>query len=262
MKKIFQSIMIVAALSLGWGCSSDNDSSSSGYSPISVSEEPQWRVEFSLPKGEEGKPDWEQVDFYQFENTMTIVLHLEEEMTPFLSEGDQMVGIVNDEVREIADIQFYSINEHQRGNLFMLLIPYADSDKFVDIYYYNAKTNQTFSITTTDLHEDNTVGSEVDFVVGLFTLGDITAKLGDNVPFKYAAGDELALFVGDVCCGVGTYDAEKQMWTLKAYDLSLAITEAHFRYYSAEHRAIYKTSVMLNLENLRRTILTPYYLNF
>lgn len=68
--------------------------------------------------------------------------------------------------------------------------------------------------------------------------------------------------MGDVCCGVGTYDAEKQMWTLKAYDLSLASTEAHFRYYSAERRTIYKTSVMLNLENLRRTILTPYYLNF
>ena len=171
-----------------------------------------------------------------------------------------MAGIVNGEVREIADIQFDK--ENQQALPFMLLIPYADSDTYVNIYYYNAKTNQTYLIVTTNLRDNDTVGSEDDFVVGLFTLGDITAQLPDNAPFKYAAGDQLALFAGDICCGVGTYDAETQMWIIKAYKLALNTTEGHFRYYSAEKRTIYHTSAILNFENIHRSIQTPYVLNF
>ena len=262
MKNVFHSLVIATALCLVCGCSSDSDDNPPDNNSVPVSEAPQWKVEFNLPKGQEGKPDWQQVDFYQFENTMTIVLHLEDEMAPFLSKEDQMAGIVNGEVREIADIQLYSTSENRQGNLFMLLIPYADSDRFVDVYYYNAKTNQTFPITTTDLRGNNTVGSEVDFVVGLFTLGNITAKLADNMPFTPSAGDMLALFVDEVCCGVGNYDAKTQTWTVKAYDLSLGSTEAHFRYYSAERRAIYKTAVMIDFKTIRRAVETPYYLSF
>ena len=264
MKKFFNTIIIAAALTMAWGCSSsddDNESTPNGGTP--AAEAPQWKVEFTLPKGEAGPPNWEQVDFYKFENTMTIVLHLEDEMKPFLSDGDRMAGIVNGEVREIAEIQFTNSGESQpRGNLFMLLVPFADQDKMVDLYYYNALTNQTWLITTTDLRENNTLGSEADFVIGLFTMGEITAKLNDNVPFTPTAGDELALFVGDVCSGVGTYDAEQKQWSIKAYQISQTSTEAHFRYYSAEQHAIYKTPVMLDFTKLPRSVVAPYYLNF
>jgi hypothetical protein len=80
--------------------------------PTAVSEPPSWDVTFTLPQGESGKPAWQQVDFYQFENTMTIVLHLDDYMPPYLSEGDQIAAIVNNEVREIADIQFYQQTEN------------------------------------------------------------------------------------------------------------------------------------------------------
>lgn len=255
--------MITTALTFMWGCGSDNEIVPSGDGPTPVSEAPQWKVEFSLPKGQAGKPDWKQVDFYQFENTMTIVLHLEDEMTPFLTEGDQMAGIVNGEVREIANIQLTSDAEGQpRSNLFMLLVPFADDDLFVDLYYYNAKTNQTYPMTTTDLRDNNTVGSEVDFVVGLFTVGEIAVKLDANQPFTPTANDQLALFVNDVCSGIGTYDTNSGQWLLKAYELSPNETEAHFRYYSAEKKTIYRTPVMIDFTKIRRNVLTPYYLSF
>jgi hypothetical protein len=261
MKKLFNAIIIAAAFVMAWGCSSSDDETTDSAA-ISVSEAPQWKVEFTMPKGQDGKQNWEQVDFYQFENTMTIVLHLEDEMDPFLSEGDQMAAIVNGEVREIANIQFYNVEGSKRGNIFMLLVPFADQDKFVDLYYYNAKADQTYSMNTTDLRDNNTVGSEVDFVIGLFNIGDITAKLSDNVPFTPGAGDKLALFVDDVCSGVGSYDASKQQWNIKAYKISQTSTMAHFRYYSAERSAIYKTAEVIDFNTIRRAVATPYYLDF
>lgn len=264
MKKFFNTIIIAAALTMVWGCSSsDDDNESTPNGGIPTAKAPQWKVEFTLPQGEAGPPQWEEVNFYQFENTMTIVLHLEDEMTPYLSDGDRMAGIVNDEVREIAKIQFIASGENQpHNNLFMLLIPFADQDKMVDLYYYNAKTNQTWFITTTDLRENNTLGSEVDFVIGLFTLGEITTKLNNNVPFTPTPNDELALYVDDVCSGVGIYDAEQNQWNIKIYKISQTSTEAHFRYYSAEKNAIYKTPVMLDIMKLPRSVVTPYYLDF
>lgn len=264
MKKFFNTIIIAAALTMVWGCSSsddDNESTPNGGTP--TAEAPQWKVEFTLPKGVAGPPHWEQVDFYQFENTMTIVLHLEDEMASYLSDGDLMAGIVNGEVREIAKIQFTaSADKESRENLFMLLIPFADQDQMVDLYYYNAMTNQTWFVTTTDLRENNTLGSEIDFVIGLFTMGEITAKLNNNMPFTPTPNDELALYVDDVCSGVGVYDAEQKQWNIKVYNISQTSTETHFRYYSAEKHTIYKTPVMLDIMKLPRSVATPYYLDF
>lgn len=162
--------------------------------PTAVSEPPSWNVTFTLPQGESGKPAWQQVDFYQFENTMTIVLHLDDYMTPYLSEGDQIAAIVNNEVREIADIQFYQQTENDpKKNMFMLLVPFADSETTADLSYYNAQT---------------------------------------------------------------------QKWSIPFYDLSSNTTKAHFRYYSAEKRAIYRAEVVIDVARIRRTVQTPYLLDF
>ena len=121
---------------------------------------------------------------------MTIVLHLDDYMTPYLSEGDQIAAIVNNEVREIADIQFYQLTENDpKKNMFMLLVPFADSETTADLSYYNAQT---------------------------------------------------------------------QKW----YDLSSNTTKAHFRYYSAEKRAIYRAEVVIDVDRIRRTVQTPYLLDF
>lgn len=200
MKKIFQTILIATALTLAWGCSSsdsDDEPNGSGqtvYPPTAVSEPPSWNVTFTLPQGESGKPDWQQVYFYQFENTMTIVLHLDDYMTPYLSEGDQIAAIVNNEVREIANIQFYQLTENDpKKNMFMLLVPFADSETTADLSYYNAQT---------------------------------------------------------------------QKWSIPFYDLSSNTTKAHFRYYSAEKRAIYRAEVVIDVDRIRRTVQTPYLLDF
>lgn len=262
-------MLMATVLTFAWGCSSSDDDDEGGaadpssITPTPVSTPPTWEVTFTLPKGSPGKPDWQQVDFYQFENTMTIVLHLEEEMVPYLSEGDLMAAVVDGQVREVASIQFYTSGEDtKQGNLFMLLVPFADSDRFTDLYYYNAKTDQSWLLTTTDLHDDNTLGSERDFVLGLFTVGTLTAKLSEGAPFTPTADDRLALFVDDICCGVGTYDTTSQQWVIKAYKLSSDKSEAHFRYYSAEKRAIYRTGEIIDFTRIHRNILTPYYLEF
>ncbi len=269
MKKIFQTILIATALTLTWGCSSsDSDDDHSGidqtvFPPTSVSEPPSWNVVFTLPQGQPGKPDWQQVDFYQFENTMTIVLHLDDYMTPYLSEKDQISALVNGEVREIANIQFYKLNEStSQQNMFMLLVPFADSETTTDLCYYNAQTDQHYNLATVSLLDDNTLGSEYDLVLGLYDNGIITAQLGEKVPFQPNAGDKLAIFEDDICCGVGTYNAAQKIWTIHVYNLSSTATEAHFRYYSAEKQAIYRAETIIELDRIRRTVLTPYYLNF
>ena len=136
------------------------------------------------------------------------------------------------------------------------------ADEDTDLFYYNAQTKQTWLLTSVSLREDDTLGSVTDFKVSLFKSCELSAKLGASVPFTPAANDLLAVFADDVCCGVGTYDAEKKEWSVKAYNLSPTTTEAHFRYYSAEKQQIFKTPVMFDFKSIQRTILTPYYLNF
>lgn len=265
MKKYFNIILMATALTLGWGCSSSDDDDAGGNKPaVPTVEPPQWKVEFSLPQGQSGAPDWESklVDFFQFENTMTAVLRLEDEMTPFLSEDDQMAAVINDEVREVGYIQHYTYADGETFSQFMLLIPFAEQEKTADLFYYNAKTKQSYKMTTISLIANSTLGSESDFVVGLFTLGEIAAKLPSNAPFTYKEGDELGLFVGDVCCGVATYDAANQQWTMTAYRASQDSTKAHFRYYSAEKKAIYKTTEVIDFITLPRAVVTPYPLEF
>lgn len=266
MRKLFNIMMMATALTLGWGCSSSNDDNAdaAGDKGTSVAEAPQWKVEFKMPQGTAGKPDWasRHADFYQFQNTMTAVVRMEDEMLPFLSMEDQMAAIVGDEVRELDFIQHYAYEDNEQFYQFMLLIPFAEQDKTADLYYYNAKADQSYRLTTIDLKVDATLGSETTFVVGLFSMGSIMAKLDASVPFAYAAGDQLALFVGEECIGTGTYDAAQQQWAIKVYKPATVDTEAHFRYYSTQKQAIYKTGKLIDLTTLPRSVLTPYYLSF
>lgn len=174
-------------------------------------------------------------------------------------------GVTSNKVTlgKIADIQFYKLNEStSQQNMFMLLVPFADSETTTDLCYYNAQTEQHYNLATVSLLDDNTLGSEYDLVLGLYDNGIITAQLGEKVPFQPNAGDKLAIFEDDICCGVGTYNAAQKIWTIHVYNLSSTATEAHFRYYSAEKQAIYRAETIIELDRIRRTVLTPYYLNF
>jgi hypothetical protein len=59
----------------------------------------------------------------------------------------------------------------------------------------------------------------------------------------------LAVFVGDTCCGVGTYEPTTKQWDVTAFNLLEGQEKAHVRYYSARQNAIYRTSDFIDFSS-------------
>lgn len=216
------------------GCSSDD---SSPDIPTPVDPPTTWKVELKLPSDAiQGKPDWNQVNFFDsnYDNNMTAVIYMQGEFCDFYSEGDRMAAIVDGEVREIAEIIY---EDGAWG--FMLLIPFDHNDDMVDIQYYNAKQNITLETKNAFSVNDDTVGSENEFIYEIVPSLICSLTLDAANSFRYSTGDQLALFMNDVCCGVGEYLPSSGKWFVNAYDLEDKGGTAQLRYYSAEKKAIY-----------------------
>ncbi len=257
--KTIKSIMIAVALIAVWGCSSDNEgdvtnnngqTQMNGYWVEKVEKAPTWSTEFSMPKKNIGQlPALEQVNFYMFESNMTAILHMQSELASHFSEDDLMVAVVDGEVREIANLLTYQDDEDIAHHAFMLLIPFDNNDEWVDIYYYNKASDHTYVTPQAFRVQNDTVDSGTEFVYELFNEVELALTLPSTLPFAPAADDQLAVFVGDTCCGVGTYEPTTKQWDVTAFNLLEGQEKAHVRYYSARQKAIYRTSDFIDFSS-------------
>jgi hypothetical protein len=244
MKRFLFIISIVVVLA---GCGSDDSSTPDTPTPVNP---PVWNVELTMPKDAiQGKPDWNEVDFFNpaYDNNMTAVIYMQAEYSRYYSEGDRMAAIVDGEVREIAQII------HDNGTWsFMLMIPFDHNDNMVDILYYNAKENITIETKNAFSVTDDTVGSENEFVYEIVPTFLCTFTLDPANSFHYSSGDQLALFNGDVCCGVGEYIPSSGKWLVSAYDLTDNLGKVQLRYYSAEQKAIYTLDNVIDFKTAEK----------
>ena len=248
--RYFNISILTAACALAMGSCSSSDDDNTG--PVSFGgEAPDWKVEFSMPKGDiQGCPNWQEENFFEFENTMTAMIFLPDEMGPYISQDDRLASIIDGEVRDIAVPVKYLNDEY----IFMAMVPFESDDQMVELQYYNAKANQTYVFKDSFNVWDDTVGSQDTgiYVLMMKRFCSMYINLALNQPFPLDSGDMLAIFNGDTCCGVGEAGPGGQ-WIVDGvipWDWKNPSTDwpkLSLRYYSAKKKAIYTIPDLIDL---------------
>ena len=261
MIKIYYMMMMAVTLTMLWGCSSSDDDDikentglkyTGNLHGIKVADPPKWTFNPTAPAGDiEGMPNWKEVDFYDYDNNMTAIVFISELFDIEVTEGDRMAAIINGEVREVCEPVVYDIPDVDEPLLcFMLYIPYVAGDGEVELQYYNAKKNQTYVEKGQFNVNDDTVGGDELFLFSLRPMGIRYFVLPSNIPFTPSLNDEMAVFIGDECCGVATLDedyTEKGVWTAIFFDMNRTNEKAYVRYYSDELKTIFETKPYLDI---------------
>lgn len=252
-------MMIAAALTMLWGCSSsdDDDNNNSqdnhgGLYGVKVDKAPEWTFHASIPDGDiEGLPDWQAVDFYDYESSMTAIVFVSNLFGTELTEGDRMAAVIDGEVRDVRfPVPYRFYDEGETVLCFMLYIPFNPGEDKVELQYYCAQTNQTYIQKSQFSVKDDTVGNDEMF---FFTLRPMIARyfvLPASLPFTPTDRDEMAVFIGDECCGIAEIQNLLKpdfIWLASAIDMKREGKKAYVRYYSADTQTIYETEPFLDL---------------
>ena len=183
----------------------------SAYSVTTVTEAPQWQIDWSY---NQARPDWQEPVAGSFENWTVMLITIEEALQPYVSENDLLAIFVNGEVRGLAG-PTVDMSTGVVDATHFLLKAYGNesSGDVIDLtmMYYNAQLEQIFSLTTTlTLEADMMIGFDEDFIPE-FTLGSAKYPVVTSVNMAAilassgitpAEGDIAAAFVGDECRGV------------------------------------------------------------
>ena len=233
MKTTIKTIILMAALTFVWGCTSDSDENAN--SVFVTSAFPNWKIDWS---SNDARPSWSSPNPSIFESSMIIMVKLQDELVPYSTDADLMSIFINDECRAVSrpdgegnDIYFI-LNVH--GNS-------TDREVLFTLNYYCNALKQLFTLTGngTYLAERN-YGTETDYIAPLLQGStkypiqtNLHVALSDNKPFETSPDDLIAAFVGNECRGVCTPEE-----TLTVYSSQVGET-VKLRYYSDQKKGIY-----------------------
>ena len=102
MKKTIHIMMLIAALTIAWGCSSDSsdgDTYNLNYSVTTTTARPDWAIDWY---NNEPAPNWEEPNQNLFEHSMYLILTLPQNLVPFSTDDDLMAVFINNECRSVA----------------------------------------------------------------------------------------------------------------------------------------------------------------
>lgn len=256
-------IIAIAALTLAWGCSSDDDDEKKDNEPVyanstfmSYDQIPLWEVDQSA---DQQRPQWTSPDPSRFENKMIVLVRLQNELVPYSTDDDMMAVLVDNECRALSirsgndEKVFFVLNVH--GN--------ADdvSEKF-QLCYYSGGLKQLFVLNApknTYLNE-RTVGIDSDFSPD-FTDGSskypvktmltVYPGLLNNRPVS-SEHDLVGVFVNGECRGIGL---PGQAFTAFAYNKD---EQAELRYFSWLVQGIFTTNKKITLTGEPQTVTFEY----
>ena len=245
--KNIQIMMLMAALTLLWGCSSDDDNKSNGqpgsHSTVTtVTMRPNWSINWMSDATE---PNWQEAPASKYECSMDMMVELDDEAVSYSTDDDLMAVFIGGECRGVSNR-----NKMTSGKVAFLLHIKGSSeevDASMQIRYYSGGAHH-LSITegvppfTPNNLMDETYQLVLSLAQGsqkypLFT--QLEVLLPDELPFTVQENDILAVFVGDECRGIGEYNPELYLgWRMNVYN-AREDEVAHVRYYSSEQNCIY-----------------------
>ena len=231
-KHLFLTVMMLAALTLLWGChhsSNDPDPEPEpdpGPGPVnptpspwlSVSEKPDWQIDWSA---NDTRPAWEEPDVADYETWMIIMVRLPEVIAPYVSDDDMMAVFINDEIRGLSTKATFLNNEGEEAvneeYAYFILKVYgnlgSNRKELFCIKYYSSQLHQLFSVegeemfvpegdygVTNDFIPPLLFGSSKYPVVMYWAVG-FTIDMDQQEPLMPSPGDIVAAFVDGECRG-------------------------------------------------------------
>lgn len=244
-------ILSMAALTLAWGCSSDDeetavqpDNGPETTTVFTASAQPQWQVDMNAGQP---KPQWTAPDPSEYENSMVVMVRLQDELVPFSTDDDLMAVFVDDDCRAL------STRDGNSEKVYFVLNVHGNSSGTPENYqvcYYSGGLKQLFVLNapTNSFLNERILGVESDFSPA-FTDGStkyavktgITVSLPDPMPFEMTSADRVAVFVGNECCGVGIPGESFTVYGNSPDE------EGQLRYYSHKQGGIYTSAQKIKL---------------
>ena len=223
-----------------FACASHDDEAATpatpAYTSAAAEGRPVWQLDLY---GEQSMPTWADPDMTQFENSMFVLVKLQDELTAFSTDDDRMACFVDDKCRSVIAHP----SKDTEGNIyFALKILGNASDRQVSIEarYYSGGLRQLFVLRGgVEFIAERVYGVDYDFVPSFLTgvakyhvkmriMADTT-----TLPVEPADDDILAAFVGGKCRGVAAAGEQ-----LTVYGCSEG-EQAELRYYSSNTQTIY-----------------------
>lgn len=247
-------MMLMAALTFAWGCSSsdDDDDQPEVVEPEPVPEpepepepiatftatdgKPEWPIDWTW---HDEAPGWQAPDAANFEVRMYALIRLDVKYKPYSSDDDLLAIFVNEKCRGVS-----MRNVTNGGKIFFPIIVLGNNEDVganLVIKYYCANMKQTFNFPgfftfTPDL----TIGNEEDYVLYFgegspkYMINVMPAPKFADFPFEPSNDDFVAAFVGDECRGMGPVGIQMHIYTLVGKE-----EEVSFKYYSANKSGYY-----------------------
>ena len=201
-------LFLLLAFILG-ACSSDDDSNG-GFSATTVSEAPVWKIDWS---NNQERPNWTEPDGTLYENWTILKVQIEEELQPYVSEGDMMALFVNSELRGLASPAVI-VGSDQSSYTKYLLKAYGNETGSetvnMSLQYYNQQLNHIFTLSDNiSLDSDVSIGIDEDYIPD-FTFGSAKYPVTKLVNVEGvltkagitpAVGNMVGAFVGTECRG-------------------------------------------------------------
>lgn len=133
-----KSILTIAALAfMAWGCSSDNDSTPEPQPPT-----PETPTE--ITEGTDVRPAWQAPNYDLYEQTMIVLVQLQDALIPYASSQDLLCATIGGEVRAVT-----TPHEADGAYLFPLTIAGNDAGVAVGLSYYCDRLHRIFTIDWT-----------------------------------------------------------------------------------------------------------------
>ncbi len=234
MKKLFlKSAMLLAALTLVWGCgsSSDDEDTNTEPTPVTpenptpdestnaawtvVSELPSWTIDWSA---NDPRPDWTNPDAGLFENWMIVMVKLPEDLIPFVSAEDMMAVFISGELRGVSS-QAVVLNrdESEEDKTYFIIKAFGysavEANLPFTVKYYSSKLKQLFSVDGNETFiPEGDLGVSSDYVPPLLLGASnypvihslfLNFVIDDSVesPFIPSPGDLIGIFINGECRG-------------------------------------------------------------
>lgn len=233
-------IMMIAVLTVAWGCSSDDEENNkekwtnSIYVPC---DEPTWAVDWTAA---DSKPSWQNPDATLYDSNMFCLVKLDEELEKYSSENDIMAMFMGGKCRGVS-----ARNPLSDGNVAFLLHVKgkgSESGEPLELRYYCDKLHHTNILPNITTYAPNNI------ITKLLSIKDgsskypvsttLTVVIPKELPFTVNDNDKVAVFVGEECRGVGQREADiKDRWQISVF--GKAGETAQIRYYSAEKKGAY-----------------------
>lgn len=258
MKTIFNSLLLLAVLTVAWGCSSGGDeiiiggnTSTNKTSTFKSAQAPQWEVDMH---SNQEQPQWLSPDPTLYEDKMIAVLRLQDELVPFSTADDLMAVFVGDECRALS---------HRSGNgeaVYFVLNIYGntgtDPEQFALCYYSGGLRQEFWRRGENGFLNELNIGTESDFVLDLMTgttkyerqtVFVVNPKVKEGVTID-ADADRVGVFVNGECRGVGKPGRVFNVFHRQDE------TQAELRYYSSSKGGIFTQTAPLTLDAGYQTI--------